>query len=724
MKKIVLFLLFVISALLPASAQLDNRAVNDSLRTQLVKMESDKVTYNVQADPDAQSLTLLDILRRVPMVTVDGQDNIQVNGTPMFKVYVNGKPNVMMTNNPTQAFRSMQASGVLTVEVITNPGARYDAEGVSGVLNVNTTQASASSQEGHSYSGSVHALMSNVNKETSAYISGQSGRFTYSANVLAYRMHAKKLYTRENYIFFTDDGDIELETGADDDNKKLYYQQAEVSLGYEPDDRSAINASFSYNNVRTRDQGETFTRFFPVDDVAAMYGYITNKDFDWSQKNINLNLNYQRYLNEERSRYFLFTYLLTSSPMKREESSEYDGDEGDLDLATRLTEAHQNQLDHTLQTDFSTALGKHHRITTGAKYINSRLSSKSDFYIDDDEKGFDLYDLLDYRYTNNILAGYIEYEGNYGKLGVKGGLRYEHTWQDVHYKKGEGEDFKKNYGQLVPSASMVYNISQTQSIGVNYNMRIVRPMIFQLDPYVDRSDPTSLAYGNTYLDVVKNHTINMVYNLFTPKLSLNLTLQHTFSDNAIEGYTFQDEGILHSTFGNIVKTRQTGLSLFANWTMTKTTQVTLSGNIAYNDMKSPEIDAHSHGWTGFGTLGIIQELPWQMKLSANLNPCTKTYTLQGWYAGHTLLSANITKGFFNDRLGVTIAAETALGHGGYYTSNSLDVAKTFRSTTYTRFPVQQVSIGLTYNFGNKTRPKVQPYPGSSFVNRVEMALWD
>ena len=118
--------------------------------------------------------------------------------------------------------------------------------------------------------------------------------------------------------------------------------------------------------------------------------------------------------------------------MKRKESSEFEGDEGDLDLATRLTEAHQNQLDHTLQTDFSTALGKHHRITTGAKYINSRLSSESDFYIDDDEKGFDLYDMLDYRYTNNILAGYVEYEGNYNKLGVKGGLRYEHTWQDVH----------------------------------------------------------------------------------------------------------------------------------------------------------------------------------------------------------------------------------------------------------------------------------------------------
>ena len=181
---------------------------------------------------------------------------------------------------------------------------------------------------------------------------------------------------------------------------------------------------------------------------------------------------------------------------------------------------------------------------------------------------------------------------------------------------------------------------------------------------------------------------------------------------------------MHSTFGNIVKNRHTGLSLFANWAMTQTTQVTLNGNVSYNELRSDEIGADSHGWTAFATLGIVQELPWQMKLSTNLNPCTKTYTLQGWYAGHTLLSANITKGFFHDRLGVTIAAETALGHGGRYVSSSLDIGQGFTSRTYTRFPVQQISIGLTYNFGNKSRPKVQPYAGSSFVNRVEMALWE
>ena len=102
----------------------------------LVKMETDKMSYNVENDADSKTQTLLDMLRKVPMVTVDAQDNITVNGSSSFKVYVDGKPNPMMSSNPSQIFKSIPASIVKNIEVVTNPGARYDAEGASGVLNI------------------------------------------------------------------------------------------------------------------------------------------------------------------------------------------------------------------------------------------------------------------------------------------------------------------------------------------------------------------------------------------------------------------------------------------------------------------------------------------------------------------------------------------------------------------------------------------------------------
>ena len=106
----------------------------------LIKMEADKIAYDVESDADSKANTVLDMLRKVPMVTVDGQDNITVNGSSSFKVYVDGKPNQMLSSNPSKIFKAMPASAVKSIEVITNPGAKYDAEGTGGVLNLITAR--------------------------------------------------------------------------------------------------------------------------------------------------------------------------------------------------------------------------------------------------------------------------------------------------------------------------------------------------------------------------------------------------------------------------------------------------------------------------------------------------------------------------------------------------------------------------------------------------------
>ena len=112
----------------------------------LVKSDIDKITYNIEDDPDSKSNSTLEMLRKVPMVTVDGEDKIQVNGSSSFKIYVNSKPNQMMnskpnqmmSNNPSEVLKSMPASSIKRIEVITNPGPKYDAEGVGGILNIIT----------------------------------------------------------------------------------------------------------------------------------------------------------------------------------------------------------------------------------------------------------------------------------------------------------------------------------------------------------------------------------------------------------------------------------------------------------------------------------------------------------------------------------------------------------------------------------------------------------
>ena len=103
---------------------------------QLIKQEIDRIGYDVQADEESKTLTVLDMLRKVPMVTVDGEDNIKVKGNSSFKIYKNGRYDPNLSKNAKEILKAMPASAIKRIEVITDPGAREDAEGVDAILNI------------------------------------------------------------------------------------------------------------------------------------------------------------------------------------------------------------------------------------------------------------------------------------------------------------------------------------------------------------------------------------------------------------------------------------------------------------------------------------------------------------------------------------------------------------------------------------------------------------
>ena len=152
MKKLILLLIVFSLSVITSSAQtkadslradsifksLELQGVEVVKQKSLVKSDIDKITYDIESDPDSKSNSVIEMLRKIPMVTVDGEDNIQVNGSSSFKIYVNNKPNQMMSNNPKEVLKSMPATSIKKIEVITNPGPKYDAEGVGGILNIIT----------------------------------------------------------------------------------------------------------------------------------------------------------------------------------------------------------------------------------------------------------------------------------------------------------------------------------------------------------------------------------------------------------------------------------------------------------------------------------------------------------------------------------------------------------------------------------------------------------
>ena len=142
---------------------------------QLVKTQDDRVSYNVQADPEASTSTVLDMLRKVPLVSVDGEDNVRVNGGGSFKIYKNGHPDPALSSNPREVLRAMPASVIKRIEVITEPGARYDAEGATAILNIVTVESVRIEGVNGTVSASVNTFGT---PNASAYVAARAGKFT------------------------------------------------------------------------------------------------------------------------------------------------------------------------------------------------------------------------------------------------------------------------------------------------------------------------------------------------------------------------------------------------------------------------------------------------------------------------------------------------------------------------------------------------------------------
>ena len=660
----------------------------------LVKMEVDKMSYNVAEDEDSKSNTVLDMLRKVPMVTVDGQDNITVNGSSSFKVYVDGMPNPMFSSNPSMVFKSMPATAVKSIEVMTNPGAKYDAEGAAGVLNiVMNRQNPQAAQSLNGYNGTIRATVGTKQLGASAFINGQQGKLSYSANVMT--SYNKPGSTTTEMEQLQDNGASQILTS--ENNVKTPFTMGSLTLGYQIDSVSSLNLTAQVNSMNMKSNG-TSTTTIDGNNYGKGFSYGSTTDMKNSRTSFNGSIDYQRFFNKEHTQSLGLTYQLSYSPATTKMTNNFGTTSNQIDLTDRYSENKDKTTSHIFQLDYTMPLGIGQTLSLGTKFQLHDASSDSKYYL----KGiYDPSSSSDYEYKNSILAGYGEYAGNFGKFGLKAGLRYEYTWQDVEYHLGNGEDFKKNYGNLVPTASFQYTLSQGSNLGLTYNMRISRPGISYLNPYVDKSNPIALTYGNPELDVEKNHNISLVYNLFTPKLMVNLNLHHNFVDNAISQYSFYDSNdLLNTTYGNVVKRHQTGLNGYVNYLMTKDTRIFFNGGLNYVDLRSDALNQKNSGWTFNAMVGLQQTLPWNLKLSAFAITSTKNYTLQGWSGGFNLLTASLTKSLLKDKLSLSVSGLIGLNNGGNINIESYNSGKDFTSHTNVKVPISGVTFTVSYTFGN------------------------
>ena len=682
----------------------------------LVKADVDKIEYNIQDDPDSQSNSLLEMLRKVPLVTVDGEDNIKVNGSSSFKVYVNGRPNNMMSNNPTEVLKSMPANSIKHIEVITNPGPKYDAEGVGGILNIVTV---GSGMEG--YTATFSGNVSNNGGGGSLFSTVQKGKLTVSARYnydysKQPKSHSGGTRTTLPERLTEHSSDV-LYENSNKGNHRFHAGSLEAS--YEIDTLRLVSMSFGLwgGGYRGNRDGHQLGSH---PSLGELYEYATVGRTKNSWFSIDGGIDYQR-LFHTKNRMLTFSYKINTNPSTSDDYTDYVNKTAVPeweDFIHRLTNLHtdgkQHTTEHTFQVDYTTPIGKLHTIEGGVKYILRDNAADNDRYEQTSDSpeadyAFDEEYSSHYKHQNDILAAYLGYGLKWKKLSGRLGLRYEFTHQEVKYLLGKGEDFQKDFNDLVPSASIGYQLTDLSNLRLGYNMRIYRPGIWYLNPYLDDSNPSNLSQGNPNLNSEKSHNLNLSYSNFTQKFNLNVGIHYSFTNNSIEHVNtlMQDteipglqnptgKEVLYSTYYNMGKNRTVGLNGYINWNATSNTRLYLNINGSYVYIKGAE-NLKNDGWTMFAFGGIQQTLPKDWRISLNLMGQTPWIMLQGKGSRFFDYSLSVNKSFLKKRLTLSAYASNFFKKYKRNSSHLEDV--NFVQDSYNRYTRQRFGFSISYRIG-------------------------
>ena len=666
----------------------------------LVKAEIDKIAYSIEDDPDAKTNTTLEMLRKVPLVTVDAEDNIQVNGSSNFKVHVNGKPNTLMSNNPKEVLRSLPANSVKSIEVITEPGAKYDAEGIGGILNIITTEARM-----QGYNVTLGANAGNRNAGAYAYGTVQVGKFTatgnysYSAQYAprGYSSSGREDYTSDQYKYLRSDGSSESD-GT--------FQFGNIEASYEIDTMNLITFSTNVFSGGFDSDNRSASEMLDANRAFA-YRYDTRGESSNSFGNVGVNLDYQHSM-KRKGEYLTASYKFNNSPNNSEAETFYEDIEAvPFDLFDQRYDNDARTAEHTVQLDYVNPLNDMHYIDAGAKYIFRKNTSDSKYFLEQPDGSFLQSDEMSSMFDQgqHILAAYADYQLKWKKLGVKAGVRYEHTFMDVEYALQPERNFDAGFDNVVPTANLSYMLGTTSSLRANYNMRINRPGIWYLNPFRDESNPTSVSYGNPNLDTEKSHNLGLTYSSFTAKFSVNATINYMFINNGIERYSFMNDGVMESTYGNVSKTKRTRLSLWANWNPGSTTRISINASGSYADYKSDMLRSHNYGWQGNLFGNVQQTLPWKLRLSLYGGGSTANVSLQGEGSSYYFYGIGLSRAFLKeDRLNISISTSNLFQK--YMTYNSETLTDTFRSWSESKSPNRYVGVSVSWRFGElKTQVK-------------------
>ncbi|MBP3518146.1 MAG: TonB-dependent receptor [Parabacteroides sp.] len=690
----------------------------------LVKVEVDKLTYNLEDDPETKTSNALEMFRKVPMVTVDGEDNIQLKGSSNYKIYMNGKPsNLLSGSNASDVLKSMPASSIKNIEVITDPGSKYDAEGVGGIINIITTKNAL-----QGYTGTVRANASTLGSfGGGGYVSLKAGKLGVTAN---YGYNYRNSPWNDSYSERFTDADMLaegnptqlMEKGRSKNKGPFQYGYLEGS--YEIDTLNLLSVGVNLFRGNHKSLSELDAKLNTLSyggdpNDSPIYKFHRNSVSEGTFGSTDVNVDFQ-HSTSKKDELLTLSYRFSQSPNDNEGRTEVNVLDGYYYLSGEYPKWNINDastVEHTGQVDYTTPIFKNHTVEAGVKYINRQNKSNTlEQVFNDSTNIWEDRSRVNsqFRHVQHIYSAYLGYLVRLGKFGMKAGVRAEGTSLNAEFAKAPEMDFSTNYFDVVPNATLTYQMDMSSQVRLGYNMRIQRPGIWFLNPYINDVNPQNISQGNPNLDSEKSNNVNLNFSKFTQKFSVNASLSYTFVNNAIERYTTtaafpesdprsQYNGALWNTYDNIGKKQQVGMFIYGNWSPTTWFRIYMNAGADYTDMKASDLGMSNHGWSGRVFAGSQFTLPKDFRINLHGGYFSPWVQLQGKMSPFYHAGINISKDFLKKKLSVSLGAQnpfwktmkmetTTEGTGFRDVSTNWRSAREFRLSVSYRFGTMKGQI--------------------------------
>lgn len=663
---------------------------------QLIEQRVDRLVYNVEKDVSASTQSLNDILRKVPMLSVDAEGKPSLKGNANVQVLINGKPSGIFSANIADALRTIPADQVARVEVLTSVSAKYDAEGTAGIINIITKK-----KQIEGYNGSVNIAAGHLMGNSSVNVNARMAKFginaSLSSSALFPRIVNNKMFRRDNL------GDSERrfeQIGTA--NIHRYSSMGQLGFDYDFNSQNSLTTTFRLAqtnlvgvgsmdaiNTTTNKGKQIIDRF-----VRDMNNQKKDKNIDWvtdykrtfkNPKNeLNASFQWSHFVNN--GDYFIDEKIY---PTEQRSIQEKGVNKGSVDELT-------GQIDATKD------LGKQMTLEIGAKNIYRQIGSLSDYmeysrlredYVKNDIRS------NDFNYRQNVSAVYAQ--TNFAvknQWNFQVGSRLENTF--IQSLDANRKPTDNNYLNLTPSVSAAYTLKNGANMKFSYNRRIQRPGLTQLNPFVNSVDPRNLTQGNISLKPEIADKFELNYSRSFGKGFFLWNANYDLTDGLIERLLrVSPQGVSLSTFQNVGQAKTFGSTVFISVQLTSVWSIKNGVNLSKYVVKGDESTGN------LTNKGVLFEsffmsnvsLKNGLNVEAMVNYNAPTYTIQGKTQDMFIMTLAAKMDVLKKKGAISLTATNPFCRTLTY-STALTGAN-FEQMRQATTPFRTVNIGFNYRFG-------------------------